>query len=183
MPPVCSCQPSPGQELAAESAPGLGSRSLGGPAEPAGLPGEPVPGAEAAASAQTGGAQPTSKPEHPPCQGSTRPSWERPSYGPRPCTHGQGAARGSPTLEAVSAFWGDPVPFGVPEGTSAPIQLPSLLPKEGFLGAGRLLRAHRPGQVLMERDGQAMGSNLHQPSRSVRSGAPAAPPGNTRTRF
>lgn len=50
--PVSSCQPAPGQELAAEHASGFGSRSLGGPAEPAGLPGEPVPRAEAGAPAQ-----------------------------------------------------------------------------------------------------------------------------------
>lgn len=42
--PVSSCLPSPGQHPAAEPAPGFGS--LGGPAEPAGLPGEPCPGLE-----------------------------------------------------------------------------------------------------------------------------------------
>lgn len=44
--PVSSCLSCPGRDVAAERAPGFGSRSLGGPAEPAGLPGEPCPGLE-----------------------------------------------------------------------------------------------------------------------------------------
>lgn len=90
--PVSSCLPCPGQDVAAERAPGFGSRSLGGPAEPAGLPGEPCPGLELepqpqqrelsktrAARAAAGRASPG---------GNTLPP-------PQPRSRGQGAARGS----------------------------------------------------------------------------------------
>lgn len=128
---VSSCQPSPGQELAAERAPGFGSRSLGGPAEPAGLLGEPVPRAEAGASARTEGAWQIPKPAHPLCQGSTLPSGGTPLL---PAT--AGSSEGLPSVEDAGAFWAERSLSGSSKAPQPLCQLPSFLPKEDFWESG-----------------------------------------------
>lgn len=138
---VSSCQPSPGQELAAERAPGFGSRSLGGPAEPAGLLGEPVPRAEAGASARTEGAQQIPKPAHPLCQGSTLPSGGTPLL---PAT--AGSSKGLPSLMPVLS------------GLSGP-----------FLGPQRHLSPCASSPISFQR--RIFGSWVAAPSPPARAGA------------
>lgn len=110
--------------------------------------------------------------QHPPLSGNTPPT----RHSTAPAGREQ---RGAPPARKTSAPSGLTGPFLGPRRPISPCTSSLVsFPKEDFLGAGRLLRAHRPGQVPLERDEQAMGSDLHQPSRSACSRAPAAPPGN-----
>lgn len=95
--------PPPSPPRGSICAPGFGSRSLGGPAEPAGLPGEPSPGLELELSPKRGSsAQPL-------CQGSSGHSlpWRgAPSHRHSPAPAGR-ERPGAPLLGNVGAFWAE----------------------------------------------------------------------------